>query len=147
MATFQHVKEITPPLPNFRVNFNFPQLPSLPALPRFVTRDAVESSRNPKLLKMPKPSKAGAKTQADDDDDAEELKPPVLLKRGQSAEKSTGKAAAPTASAKAQAPAVADADVDDGDSSRLRSRWPVSSCRRIFGSSLLPRNPWFRILF
>jgi S-DNA-T family DNA segregation ATPase FtsK/SpoIIIE len=83
LATFQHVKEIAPPLPRFK--FNFPELPKLPSMPRFVTRDSGSDSRNPKMLKMPKP-KAGtsAKTQSKDDDfdqEMAELKPAVLLKR------------------------------------------------------------------
>jgi S-DNA-T family DNA segregation ATPase FtsK/SpoIIIE len=81
-ATFQHVRQIAPPLPKFA--FNFPELPKLPALPRFVTRDAGES-RNPRMLRVPKPSRASSKKQAvgktDDDADDEVLKPPVLLKR------------------------------------------------------------------
>jgi hypothetical protein len=56
IATFQHVKEIAPAMPALK--FNFPQLPSLPALPRFVTRDSGDA-RNPRMLKPPKPTKAG----------------------------------------------------------------------------------------
>jgi DNA segregation ATPase FtsK/SpoIIIE, S-DNA-T family len=82
MATFQHVREITPPMPNLmpKVNFNFGALPKLPSLPRFVTRDSTVMLKPPK----PKVSKiSSAKTQAtaDADDDIEDLKPPVLLKR------------------------------------------------------------------
>jgi S-DNA-T family DNA segregation ATPase FtsK/SpoIIIE len=77
VATINHMKDIAPAMPQLK--FNFPQFPKLPSLPRFVTRDAVES-RTPKMLKMPKP-KSSAKAQATDDADDEELKPPVLLKR------------------------------------------------------------------
>jgi S-DNA-T family DNA segregation ATPase FtsK/SpoIIIE len=81
MATFAHVREIAPAMPKFR--FSFPALPTIPSLPRFVTRDSAPASRNPKMLKMPKPTKASTSTKADDEDE-EELKAPVLLKREKS---------------------------------------------------------------
>ena len=115
MATFQHVKEIAPAMPDLKLNFNFPQLPSLPALPRFVTRDSGSESRNPKLLKMPKPTKASAsaKSHTDDGDDEEDYKPPVLLKRSGSGEKPGGKAAAAAApSGKAQPIPAQEVEVD-----------------------------------
>ncbi len=71
MATISHVREIAPALP--QIKFNFPAMPKLPSLPRFVTKDAV-------TLKPPKP-KAVAAAKDEDDDDDEEWKPPVLLKR------------------------------------------------------------------
>src|SRR6476646_2132050 len=50
MATFQHVKDIAPPIPGLpKMQFNFPSLPKLPSLPKFVTRDSVV------MLKPPKP--------------------------------------------------------------------------------------------
>src|SRR3954451_4698711 len=64
-ATIATAKQHAPSglkLPNFR----FPELPKLPALPRFVTRDAVTSA-------------PASKKKASDDDDLEDLKPPVLL--------------------------------------------------------------------
>ncbi len=81
MATVAHVKEMAPSIPGF----NFPSVPKLPSLPRFVTRDSTV------MLKPPKPKNASAKPQAKrqtdaaDEDEEDDLKPPVLLKREKNA--------------------------------------------------------------
>jgi S-DNA-T family DNA segregation ATPase FtsK/SpoIIIE len=76
------VKQNTP-----QMRFSFPQLPKLPALPRFVTRDAVleDESETPrgklaaaKSIRAVKSAVIATNKQLEEDED---LKPPVLLKR------------------------------------------------------------------
>src|SRR4029453_365566 len=60
-ATYAHVKQHAPAM---KINFRFPELPKLPSLPKFVTKDSVKpATRRPV---------------ADDDD--EPIKQPVTLK-------------------------------------------------------------------
>lgn len=81
MATAAAVRDIAPAMP--KVNFSFPSFPKLPSLSKFVTRDSV-------MLKVPKPKGTSAKAQAkgrtesDEDDEFEDLKPPVVLKPARS---------------------------------------------------------------
>src|SRR5205814_732456 len=78
------VKLRTPPM-----KFSFPQLPKLPALPRFVTRDAVvaelgqderDSAQSLKSVRAVKASVIATNNRAEDED--EDYKPPVLIKPG-----------------------------------------------------------------
>jgi DNA segregation ATPase FtsK/SpoIIIE, S-DNA-T family len=86
LATYQHVREIAPSMP--KIQFNLPQMPNFAGI--LLSRDSGDSGggRTPRMLKMPKPSKAGApaKPQAKDlsGPEDEEWKPPVLLKRDKS---------------------------------------------------------------
>jgi len=78
LATMHHVRQIAPNIPAF----NFPTLPKLPSMNRFVTKDTV-------MLRPPKPAGAKAcvvkstKKQSKDEEEEDDLKPPVLLKRDQ----------------------------------------------------------------
>jgi S-DNA-T family DNA segregation ATPase FtsK/SpoIIIE len=74
-AVYSNVREYAPALPSFR--FAFPDIPRLPSLPRFVTRDAVTMLRPPRLSRT-------AAAQADEDE-LDDLKRPVLLQRDRSA--------------------------------------------------------------
>ena len=66
-----------------KINWNFMPIPALPALPRFVTRDALASSIASARAKVKtKPAAAERKARVEDDEDDDgPLKPPVLLKR------------------------------------------------------------------
>jgi S-DNA-T family DNA segregation ATPase FtsK/SpoIIIE len=89
-----------------KINWNFMPLPSLPSLPRFVTRDAAAPAPAAKAKAKTKGATADRKAQDDDDEDYESLKPPVLLKREKPA-------AAPAPAAPKPARAARDADDDD----------------------------------
>jgi DNA segregation ATPase FtsK/SpoIIIE, S-DNA-T family len=92
------VKLRTPPM-----RFRFPQLPKLPALPRFVTRDAVAEEREAPAVKAVRAVKASViatNSQKAREDEEEDYKPPVLIKPGAEMVKLNG-----TESAKPQTPA------------------------------------------
>ncbi len=69
-----------------QIRFSFPQLPRLPALPRFVTRDAVGELEEAPLAKgllskAVRSSVIATKNQRDEEDDElEDRKPPVLMR-------------------------------------------------------------------
>jgi S-DNA-T family DNA segregation ATPase FtsK/SpoIIIE len=66
-----------------QIKFSFPQLPRLPALPKFVTHDAAGTESDAlKPAKAVKSSVIATNSKADEDDDEEDLKPPVLINRG-----------------------------------------------------------------
>ena len=88
-----------------KIKWNFMPLPALPALPRFVTRDALSGAPVAKGKMKTNGASAGAKV--DDDDDFESLKPPVLLKRE--------KPAPPAAVAKAARATGGNAAADEVD--------------------------------
>ena len=67
-AAITEVRERTP---QFGIKFSFPEMPKLPSLPGFRTRDSVPDSNI-----KPRPSVAGTTT-----DDDEPWKPPVMLER------------------------------------------------------------------
>ena len=75
------VKDKAPALQ--KIKFNFPALPKLPALPGFVTRDVVAKPGRAPLTLKPRPTKPAAAptpTKPVEDDD-EDFKPQVMLKR------------------------------------------------------------------
>ncbi len=72
MATVRQRVPSLPRLPQFK--FNFPDLPKLPALPRFITRDAANT------LDLAPAKKNTKRQNLDDDDDDEPLKPAVIFK-------------------------------------------------------------------
>ena len=89
-----------------KINWNFMPIPALPALPRFVTRDAIASAASSakNKLKPVAPTKAKGRAADEDDEDDGPLKPPVLLKREKPATSAT--------SAPAPAPLVRVDEVD-----------------------------------
>jgi S-DNA-T family DNA segregation ATPase FtsK/SpoIIIE len=70
-----HVKQHAP---QFNVNWKIAQLPKLPALPRFITKDAISATSA--LTKLPKPASKKPAARTVDDEDDEPIKPSPLLK-------------------------------------------------------------------
>jgi S-DNA-T family DNA segregation ATPase FtsK/SpoIIIE len=76
-AAMANMRQRMPGLPQMpRFKFNFPELPKLPALSRFITKDVVQSDDAGRMK-----SKWQA---ADDEDDDEPLKPDVIFKPSRS---------------------------------------------------------------
>src|SRR5438105_1018616 len=74
------------------VRFSFPNLPKLPSLPRFVTRDSLAGGPTGKLVRAVKSSVVSSNKRIEE---YEDLKPPVLLKRELPAAKTTKPAPKP----------------------------------------------------